>query len=204
MPRGIPSIHSNRTPQEPQQGPEVLGHIADTSKKLNADDEGTSTTWTREDGTVVTLVEPPPPWEVGDQTGLQPSDARRFVECPPNWQLYWINPKSLNMSGWRDWQAVLASDHRVKVRVPTMISPEGYIRRGDSNGDILCWMWRGHHESKKKQRQSLTRSQASDAISRQEQLAEEFKRGKFGPNVSLDTYKHPTHTNADGRTMRDA
>ena len=200
MPRGIPSIHSNRKPVEGEEmRPQVLGHIA--TDKIEADDEGTSTTWTREDGTVITLVEPPPPWEVGDATGLAPSDARRFVECPPNWRLFWINPKSLNSWGWRDWQPIMASDHRVTCRVPTMISPEGYIRRGDTNGDILCWMWQGHYESKRKRTEGETRSLGDDAINKQQQLNEEVKR--LSPHFSVDQTKHPRYTNADGRTMRD-
>lgn len=213
MPRGVPNIISNydrnretrKELAQPLPQPEVLGHIAADSQTLNPEpDRDDAVTWQREDGTVISISEPPPPWEVGDDSGYAPSDARRFVEVPPQWQLYWINPKNLNSDGWRDWQAVQASDHRVKVRVPTMISPEGYIRRGASDGDILCWMWKSWHESKKRLHEEATRQKAADAVEKQQDLADAMRRGKFGPYIRPEEYRHPTHTNADGRSMRDA
>jgi len=205
MPRGVPLIGSRRDEDVRKelaagvQGEEVLGTI----KLTNAGPEGPVSTWTREDGTQVTLTEPPPPWEVNDNSGYNTSDARRFVECPPNWRLYWINPKLLNSDGWRDWQAVLCSDPRVTLRVPTMKSPEGYVRRGGDGGDILCWMWDSWYQSKRQKNFEKTQAQGRDAMDKQANLADEMRRGRFGPYIQPERYTHPTHTNADGRTMRD-
>lgn len=212
MPRGVPRIGSAQDEDVRKelaagfQGEQVLGHIAADSKLLNPDPktDPNAVTWTREDGTVISMVEPPPPWEATDHTGLAISDARRFVECPPQWRLYWINPKLLNSEGWRDWQAVMASDSRVNLRVSTMKTPEGYIRRGGPDGDILCWMWDSWYQSKRRLKHEKTQSQATDAIEKQQNLAEEIRRGRFGPYVHVDGLKHPRYTNADGRTMRDA
>ena len=160
------------------------------------------TTWTREDGTTISLTEPPPPWEVADH-GYTASDARRFVEVPPNWALRWINPRLLDSEGWRDWQACLASDNRIQCKVPTMVSPEGYIRRGGSTGDILCWMWKGWYESKIQLHRQRTDELTNSAVNKQEELRDEFRRGTYGPNVKFEGGKHPTHTMAEGRSLTD-
>lgn len=211
MPRGVPEIIANydrnrdarKELAAEQPGEQVLGHISADSPVLNPEPPSDATTWTREDGTVITLVEPPPPWEVNDNSGYHISDARRFVECPPQWRLYWINPKLLNSDGWRDWQAVMASDPRVTLRVPTMRSPEGYVRRGGDGGDILCWMWDSWYQSKRRRNTEKTQAQARDAVDKQANLADEMRRGRFGPYIRPEGVRHPTHTNADGRTMRD-
>ena len=210
MPRGIPRIGSAKDEDVRKelaagfQGEQVLGHIAADSKLLNpGDPQGPVSTWTREDGSTVTLTEPPPPWEVNDDKGYGTSDARRFVECPPQWRLYWINPKLLNSEGWRDWQAVQCSDPRVNLRVPTMKSPEGYVRRGGPDGDILAWMWDSWYQSKRQKNYEKTQAQGRDAMDKQANLADEMRRGRFGPYISPERVVHPTHTNADGRTMRD-
>jgi hypothetical protein len=181
---------------------EVLGSVSHSNPLIDPKRQGITTQWTNPEGETITLVEPPPPWEVAD-TGYALSDARRFVECPPNFKLRWINPRLLDSEGWRDWQALMASDNRVSVKVPTMVSPEGYIRRGGSGGDILCWMWDSWYESKKRQHIVLTNLQTQKAVDTQEQLREEFKRGTYGPNVRLEEAKHPTHTMAEGKSLRD-
>lgn len=214
MPKGLPKIgtgalkdrEARKELAQPMPSPEVLGHIATDSKLLNPEPDSSQdgVSWTREDGSVITMVEPPPPWEVGDESGYTPSDARRFVEVPPQWRLHWVNPRLLNSEGWRDWQPVMASDHRVKVRVPTMVSPENYIRRGASDGDILCYMWMSWYEAKKRKQFEDTQRQGRDAVEKQEALAEEMRRGKFGPYIRPEGHQHPRFTNADGRSMRDA
>src|SRR5216684_2703845 len=178
MPKGIPNIIANYDKNKDKRKElasempteEILGKIGIVSGKP----EGPVSTWTREDGTEITLSEPPPPWEVNTGDGKSPSDARKFVEVPPNWVLYWVNPKSLNSDGWRDWQAVMASDSRVNVRVSTMVTPEGYIRRGGPQGDILAWMWASWYESKKLNTQRKTAAQAQSAVDKQIALKEEF------------------------------
>lgn len=181
---------------------EVLGTIDPTHPLIDPQRHGTTTQWTNADGQTITLTEPPPPWEVAD-TGHTLSDARRFVEAPPNFKLRWINPRLLDSEGWRDWQALMASDNRITVKVPTMVSPEGYIRRGGSGGDILCWMWDSWYESKKRQHLRLTDLQTQKAVDQQDTLRDEFKRGTYGPNIRLAEAKHPTHTMAEGKSLTD-
>ncbi len=212
MPKGVPNIITNydrnRAVREELMsgtGEQVLGHIPANSPFLNPEPLSPNTaSWTREDGTVITITEPPPPWEVNDNSEFATSDARRFVEVPPQWRLYWINPKLLNSDGWRDWQAVQCSDPRVTLRVPTMKSPEGYVRRGGPDGDILAWMWDSWYQSKRQRNAEKTQAQGRDAMDKQANLADEMRRGRFGPYIRPERAIHPTHTNADGRTMRDA
>ena len=177
---------------------EVLG----TMKLDTTDPQGTETQWDSGDGQM-SMSEPPPPWEVDEQSNLTLSDARRFVEVPSNWTLRWINPRLLDQFGWRDWRPVLMSDPQVKSRVDTMVSPEGNIRRGGFTGDILAWMYTSWVESRRKQLQRDTDALTASSVKRQDQLREDFRSGKYGPNVRLEEAKHPTHTMAEGRSMRD-
>lgn len=182
--------------------PQVLGTI-NTQDFLDRDDnEKHPVTWEREDGTVISIVEPPPPWETADQR-FAASDARRFVECPPQWRLHWVNPRLLDSEGWRDWQAVQASDDRVVVKVDSMVTPEGYVRRGGPGGDILCWMWTGWYESRKKAYMERTAAQTQSAVNKQQELREDFARGQYGPYIQMTDAKHPTHTMAEGKSLRD-
>lgn len=196
----IPRIGNPDKYRTPGEGPEVLGTIPNTSPII--DPKPHTSVWTREDGTTVELTEPTPPWEVADDK-YTASDARRFVECPPNWRLHWVNPRLLDSEGWRDWQPVMATDQRVNVRVPTMVTPENYIRRGGPKGDILCWMWQGWYESIRLRTRQKTDAQTQSAVDNQEQLREDFRAGKYGPHIRVEGTKHPTHTQADGRSMRD-
>lgn len=179
--------------------PQVLGTIDPTT--LTSPQQKPSE-WTSEDGTQFSLTEPPPPWEVG-HAHYTMSDARQFVDVPDNWKLRWINPRLLDSEGWRDWQALSASDPRITVKVRTMVTPENYIRRGGPQGDILCWMWQGWYESKKKQNQKAVYELTASAVDRQQTLKDEFARGTFGPNVKLEDAKHPTHTMAEGKSLKD-
>lgn len=205
MPRGVPTLGdpSRREQMESMPGSEVLGTIPSDSRLTDTTPTEHSSTWTREDGTEMTLTEPPPPWEVADER-YTASDARRFVECPPNWRLHWVNPRLLDSYGWRDWQPVLASDNRVTVRVTTMVTPENYIRRGGPGGDILCWMWQGWYESIRKKNLEKTRDLAQSAVDKQQALKEEFARGTYGPYMRVDSATHPRFTQGEGRTMRDS
>ena len=199
MPKGYSSIGNPEMYGRPH-GPEILGTIPNDSRTLNP--TPTTSTWTREDGTVVELTEPTPPWETADDK-FTLSDARRFVECPLNWRLHWINPRLLDSEGWRDWQPVMASDQRVTVRVPTMVTPEGYIRRGGPTGDILAWMWQGWYESVRLRTREKTAAQTQTAVDRQALLKEEFARGNYGPYLRVEDAKHPTHTQVEGKSIRD-
>jgi len=205
MSRGIPRFgneHLYTTNQEGLPSGEILGSISSDSKTLRPEPTGTTSMWTREDGTVIELTEPAPPWEQADEK-FTASDARRFVEAPPQWRLHWVNPRLLESEGWRDWQALQASDPRVTVRVRSMISPEGYVRRGGATGDILCWMWQGHHEVVKRKMREKVALQTQSAKDKQASLKEEFARGTYGPYLRVEGASHPTHTQGEGGTMRD-
>jgi hypothetical protein len=188
MPSGTPRIGS---------GFNVLGTIQD-SKILDPTPQGTDTQWQGADGQI-SMVEPPPPWELASNSELSDSDAKRFVDCPANITLRWINPRVLDSEGWRDWQPVMASDPRFKVHVHTMVTPEGNIRRGGFAGDILAWMYTSWVISRRQLYDRRTKEQAQAAVDRQQQLKEEFARGKYGPNLRLEGATHPVYTNVETR-----
>jgi hypothetical protein len=148
-------------------------------------------------------TEPPPPWEIAPGSELATLDARNFVTVPENWELRWINPRVLDQVGWRHWQPVMASDPLVKVKVSTLVSPEGNIRRGGIGGDILAWMYKTWVESRKAERRKKSALLKQSAVDRTGALKEEFRRGSFGPNISVESARHPTHTMAEGRSMTD-
>jgi len=193
-PRGTPTLGSGSSlPPEP----EVLGTI--TNPRITdptAGDEHTNT-WDSS-GVTVQFSEPPPPWETDPEDGLAPSDARRYVDVPENWVLRWINPRLLDQLGWRDWQPVMKSDPRVKIKVSTMVSPEGNIRRGGFTGDILGWMYLGWVISRRKQHQRDTDQLTDSAVNQQQELREQFARR----GLKVDGMAHPRFTSADGREMR--
>ncbi len=184
MPRGTPTLGSGST---------VLGTVKDDITTPGP--QGETTQW---EG--ITVTEPPPPWELVDNAHAL-SDARRFVTAPANVEVRWINPRVLDSMGWRDWQPVMASDPRFTVRVHTMVSPEGNIRRGGNTGDILAWMYKSWVVARRKQNADTTARMTEDAVNQQEILKEEFKRG--GRGLSIDTAVHPRFTSGDGRTMQD-
>jgi hypothetical protein len=179
---------------------EILGIVDQTI--TDPQPQGTTTQWESDSGQV-SMTEPPPPWELDEKSDLLQSDARRFVEVPKNWTLRWINPRLLDQFGWRDWRPVMASDQNVKVRVESMIAPEGNIRRGGFTGDILAWMYTSWVESRRRQLKALTDAQSDAAVRKQDNLREEFARGKFGPYIRLEEARHPSHTMAEGNSMRD-
>lgn len=191
-PRGVPRLGS--LPGT------VLGTITDPRIIDPTPRESTNMFVDAQAGTV-TLTEPPPPWELDG--GDKPlSDARRYVDVPDNWVLRWINPRLLEQFGWRYWQPVMKSDPNVKVKVESMVSPEGNIRRGGHTGDILAWMYRSWVEQRRAEQQRDTAQLTASAVNKQEQLKEEFARGKYGPNVRIDSATHPRNTQADGQEMR--
>ena|SRR3990167_4375258 len=199
MPRGVPNIGNWSRREELKDTPpsgEVLGTINEQSPS------DTTVAWEGPSGKVE-MTEPPPPWEIEDAR-YAASDARRFVDVPDNWELRWLNPKLIESMGWRYWQPVMATDTRVKVKVDSMVSPDNNIRRGGADGgDILGWMFKSWVASRRKQLQEATDRQRDSASNRQSQLREEFRRGTFGPNVSMEEAKHPTHTIGEGRSMKD-
>jgi hypothetical protein len=149
------------------------------------------------------FTEPPPPWELVQGSALAQSDARNFVDVPESWELRWINPRVLDQVGWRYWQPIMASDPNVKVKVPTMVSPEGNIRRGGHGGDILAWMYKSWVESRRKELMKRSAQIKQSSVDRTAGLKEEFRRGTYGPNISVTEAKHPSHTMAEGKSMTD-
>ena len=200
MPTGHPRIQSGSEARigaalrEMLPTTEVVGEI-----KVTPAPETPGVTWQTTTGEQVTVADPPPPWETEDQQYMQ-SDARRYIDVPDNWTLRWVNPRLLESQGWRYWTPVSANDPRVKMKVETMIAPDGTVRRGGvSTGDILAWMYtswvRSGRERLTKETERLTQS----AIDRQEEL-----KSRYGPRsvITVDSAIHPTHTMAEGRSLK--
>ncbi len=181
--------------------PEVLGTIAADSPLLNEGPQGTSAQWSGPSGTI-DMNEGPPPWELEDAQ-FADSDARRYVDVPSNWTLYWINPKLLESSGWRYWKPVTIGTPGVKVKVDQMLAPDGNIRRGGEKGDILAWMYTSWRDSLRVKHIETTRRQTQQAVDKVSSLKEEFNRGAYGPYVHLDSATHPTHTSASIKNPTD-
>ncbi len=181
---------------------EVLGTISEDL--LTPGPQGTSTTYSTESGEGVTVTEPPPPWEMEDHdVGL--SDARRFVDVPANWSLRWINPRFLEADGWRYWKAISPNDEHVRVKVDQMAMPDGTIRRGGPGGDILAWMYTSWYDAARKKQAQKTTAQTNQAIENFESVKDDFRRGKYGPHIGLESgskASHPRYTMADGRSMQ--
>lgn len=145
---------------------------------------------------------PPPPWETDPSSALHDSDARKFVECPENVTLRWLNPKLVSQTGMRDWQAVPAKgspDFKLKLRA--LAAPDNTIRRGDHSGDFLAWMYTRWVESRTRVKADYTAKKTASASEKFRQAQEAYDSGKFGPYIRGDGGRHPTHTQADGRTM---
>lgn len=198
-PRGTPNINSALRQEElagSPASPEELGSVS--ASITDPKPETPTTAWQGPSGQV-DLTEAPPPWEINEQD-YSASDARRFLSVPETWTLRWINPKLLEQFGWRYWQPVMASDSRVTVKVAQMVGPDNNIRRG---ADILAWMPTTWVESRKKQKAAAVAKLTASAVNRQSQLRDEFRRGTYGPYLKLEEATHPTHTIADGRTMKD-
>ena len=186
---------------QPTLAGEVLGTIPTNHPLVDSTPKEVVTQFDSGD-TQLTVTEPPPPWELGDN-GFTDSDARRFVEVPKNWTLRWLNPRWIEVYGWRDWQPVLDSDERVSTKVKSMVMPDGTVRRGGANGDLLAWMYQSWVASRERLYIEATAKQTASAVARQDEVRDDLKRGKYGPYVKFAEGHHPTHTIADGRTMRD-
>ena len=181
-------------------GPEILGTIPTSlTDPTPLQAQGA---WQTPDGKQVDVVEAPPPWELEDKK-YSASDARRYVDVPSAWTIRWANPKLIEQNGWNYWNPVLPSDPRVHLKVMQMQAPDGTIRRGGATGDVLAYMPTNWVVSRRKQLQEETAKQTQSAVDRLETLKDEFRRGKYGPNVRLEEARHPSHTMAEGASMRD-
>lgn len=177
---------------EGQQDPaQVLGRIPADSPLLKEGPQGPSgVRWTGPSGNI-DLEEGPPPWELEDKH-FADSDARRYVDVPDNWTLYWINPKLLESSGWRYWKPVTMGHPGVKVKVDQMLAPDGNIRRGGERGDILAWMYTSWVDSLRAKHRETTQRQTQIAVDKAATIKEEFNRGAYSPYVHLDSINY-TH-----------
>jgi len=182
-------------------GAEVIGQIPADSPLLSEKPAQPSATWSGPSGQV-DMAESPPPWELEDFT-YTPSDARRFVDVPANWKLFWINPRLMESAGMRYWQPVTAGDPRVTVKIKQMHAPDGNIRREGEKGDILCWMYQSWYDSLRQKTLAQTNQQTQAALDKTAALKEDFNRGKYGPYVRLDSAQHPTHTMASIQNPTD-
>ena len=193
----------NRMAAEGVQAPEVLGTVPLDQPTMTPTPQGPSTAWQTTAGESVALDEGPPPWELEDGSYTL-SDGRRYVDVPKEWTIRWINPRLLESEGWRDWRHVSPSDSRVKVKVEQMKAPDGTIRRGGTTGDILAYMPTHWVLARRKQFAEQTARQSQSAVNRQQSLRDEFKRSGIDRFVSIDSMAHPTHTMAEGRSLRDS
>ena len=144
-----------------------------------------------------------PPWEVDARFGKQDTDARRYVDVPAEWELRWLNPRLIDQIGTRYWQVVSAADPRVTVKVPTLRSPENYVRRGGPGSDILFYMPRAWVESRKRWKAEQSAKKTQGAVEKAHATVDAVNRGEYGSKVGGATLTHPTHTIADGKSMRD-
>lgn len=183
---------------------EILGHIPVDNPVMETGPQGVSTQWETNAGGAVALDEGPPPWEMEDQQ-FTLSDARRFLECPDNAVLRWVNPRLVEQTGWDHWRPVSPqNDTRFKLKVPAMLCVDGTVRRDGGKGDILAWMPLNWVVSRRKQFNERTRLLTQSAIDKQDELRDDFRRGKYGPFIHLEEAKHPTHTMFEGRSVQDA
>ncbi|MDO8793690.1 MAG: hypothetical protein Q7J25_03625 [Vicinamibacterales bacterium] len=152
------------------------------------------------------LIPPPddrPPWEVDASFGKHDSDARRYVDVPVEWELRWLNPRLIDQFGMRYWEVVSAADPRVRLKVPMLRSPENDIRRGGPGSDILCFMLKSWVESRTRWKAARNARNTQSAVDRSHATVDAINRGEYGSKVSGASVVHPTHTIADGRSMKD-
>jgi hypothetical protein len=181
--------------------PEVLGSIPASDPVLQSGPQSPVTSWSGPSG-VIDMQEGPPPWELED-VAFSNSDARRYVDVPANWTLYWINPRFLESVGWRYWQPVTVGDPRVKVKVAQMAAPDGNIRRNGDKGDILGWMYTSWRDGIRDKHRASTNRQTQSAVDKMASLKEQMDQGAYGPYVHLDSATHPTHTAAQIKNPTD-
>ncbi len=131
------------------------------------------------------------------------SDARRFIEVPTTWTLRWVNPRLLESTGWQHWSPVSAVHPQVTVKVDGMVAPDQTIRRGGATtGDILAWMYTSWVISRRKILQQETDKLTQSAVDKQQQFMLDLLRQSryLSPDGGAT---HPTHTMAEGRSLRD-
>lgn len=219
MPRGVPKLgkafdaalsHEPYTPKTTTldsateellnaPAPTLLGEIPLTSQTVSPPETSPST-WVSPSGETVEFTPPPPPWETDPKYFKHNSDARRFLKCPDEVELRWLNPRVIDQEGFRDWQAVpAAGDKKFRLLNRQLARPDNTIRKGGPTGDILCWMWRSWLESKRRIYHERVKLQTQSAVDRHQEVRDKMRRGAFGPHVRDGGGMHPTHTIGDIR-----
>ena len=189
----------------PKLGRSTFEHAAN-AKLSSAAEELLHLPQPKELGTVplskfIADVDGPPPWELSMSTKLAAGDAQRFVEFPQEWEVRWLSPRLVNQVGLRYWKAVPADHERVKVLVPSIVAPDNTIRKADHNGDFLAYMPKAWVESRIREKEKEVQRRTALATERAAQTVEQVNRGAYGKYTKVTSFKHPTHTNADGRTF---
>ena len=202
MPKGGPRIGRTFNPMNFQDAPASPKLDSATEDLLHIPQAEEVGRVSREAVTRILQDVPPPPWETDPSSVHHDSDARKFVEAPANVTLRWLNPKLVSQTGMRNWQAVPArgsSDFKLKLK--SLAAPDNTIRRGDHQGDFLAWMYTRWVESRTRMKADTTAKKTRAAAEKHQQAQEAYAAGKFGPYITSDGGRHPTHTIADGRTM---
>src|SRR3990167_6855181 len=197
MPRGVPRLGSRMDELVSTPGAVDLGSISET--KLDSPDPSFSG-WTGTDGSTINIEDAPPPWEADPRWLHDNSNARRFVDVPDSWGLRWLNPRRIDNAGFRGWTPLSAEDSEITFKVPSMRSPENYIRRGGMNGDILCMMPIHWVESRNREKAREVAIKTQSSVDRQGLVAQEVNRSSVGL-IHVDSTTHPTFTIVEGRDL---
>ena len=136
----------------------------------------------------------PPPWESDPKWTKDNTNARRYVDVPDEWELRWLNPRQIDHAGFRDWKAVPAGHERITVKNRSMIAADNTIRKGGHDGMLLAYMPKSWVASRLRLKNEYVAKMTQSAVDRQQHLQEQVNRGGFGPNMRVESIKHPTHT----------
>lgn len=150
------------------------------------------------------MQDDPPPWEQADVKRFRPSDVRRFVDIPDDWEVRWLSPRLVDQYGLRYWRAVPADHEGITLKVPSMHAPDNTIRKANhTNGPFLAYMPKHWVASRQRLKEEEVVKRTAAAMRRVGDTIEQVNRGAYGPFVHVDRFRHPTHTTGDGRTMTD-
>lgn len=198
MPRGVPRLGSSSVDDVLETpGRNSPGSISET-KIQNPNPSFTG--WTTADGATINLDEAPPPWEADPGWLRDNTNARLFVDVPANWVLRWLNPRRIQQAGFRWWTPISAQDDRITLKVPSMRSPENYIRRDGQGGDILCMMPKHWVEAKDRQKAELVARKTQSSVDQTARVGESVRQATHGL-IKVDSAVHPTHTMAEARDL---
>lgn len=205
MPRGVPRIQLPYPEQpdplpSPPAPPEPLPPLVpeELLRSSLAAPPPTFQGWLSETGERIEITEASPPWEVDPTYQKHSTDARRFVGVPDTWELRWLSARQLQHDTSRDWMPVKQGDPRVKIKAPTMVTPDGLIRRGGEGGDYLYWMPKHWVQSRLRLKAEKVKRRSQRAVEGMQEAGAKAQRTGY---MKIDSMTHPTHTQGDGRSM---